>query len=37
MLLKNKKKIIFLVIFTLILLIITGIILKSNKVEALSK
>ena len=37
MLLKNKKKIIFLVIFTLILLIITGIILKNNKVEALSK
>ena len=37
MLLKNKKKIIFLVIFTLILLIITGIILKDNKVEALSK
>ena len=37
MLLKNKKKIIFLVIFTLILLIITGIILKSNKVKALSK
>ena len=37
MLLKNKKKIIFLVIFTLILLIIIGIILKNNKVEALSK